>query len=303
MALSYEEAVPELYRAPLDQFVSERKRLAGELKLAGDKAGAARLAKLGRPPLSVWAVNQLWWDCREAFEQLLATGARLRAGELAAAAAHREVLVRLRSRAAELLTAAGHSATEATLRRVSSTLAALAASGFAPDVPGALAADRDPPGFEALGLHVETAPDGAGPTQSSLGAEGLVSDERISSERRAPDDERATAGTERRPGAAREQAEVERRAAQASQQRQAEERVERERLERERVERERLERVAAERRRIHADLIVARAELERRVEQRDELRAELERATASVIAARASISELEARLAALNERA
>jgi hypothetical protein len=49
------------------------------------------------------------------------------------------------------LRAAGNAASEATLRRVTTTLSALAATGgFAPDPSGALSADRDPPGFEAL---------------------------------------------------------------------------------------------------------------------------------------------------------
>jgi uncharacterized membrane protein YdfJ with MMPL/SSD domain len=39
------------------------------------------------------------------------------------------------------------------LRRVTQTLSALAATGgFDPDPPGALSADRDPPGFEAVGI-------------------------------------------------------------------------------------------------------------------------------------------------------
>jgi hypothetical protein len=38
--------------------VAERRQLAGELKAAGDK-DAAKLAKLARPPISAWAVDQL----------------------------------------------------------------------------------------------------------------------------------------------------------------------------------------------------------------------------------------------------
>jgi hypothetical protein len=149
MALSYEEAVTQLFQAAHEQFVAERKRLAAELKAAGDKAPAARLLGLNRPPISAWAVNQLWWQAQPAFEQLFAVAARQRAGDREAAGAHRQKLSELRARAAELLKAAGHPATESTLRRVTMTLAALAAAGgFAPDSPGALTADRDPPGFE-----------------------------------------------------------------------------------------------------------------------------------------------------------
>ncbi len=150
--MRYDDAALSLFQVPLDQFVTERKRLAGELKAAGDKDGAARLAKLARPPTSAWAVNQLWWHARTAFEALFETARRLRDGKLEAAAAHREALARLRVQATNILTDAGHGATEATLRRVTLTLSALAAAGgWDPDPPGALSADRDPPGFEALG--------------------------------------------------------------------------------------------------------------------------------------------------------
>ena len=150
--MHYDDAVASLFQVPLDQFVTERKRLAGELKAGGDKDGAARLAKLARPPTSAWAVNQLWWHARASFEALFETARRLRDGTLDAAAAHREALAKLRVQAMNILTDAGHGTTEATLRRVTLTLSALAAAGgWDPDLPGALSADRDPPGFEALG--------------------------------------------------------------------------------------------------------------------------------------------------------
>src|SRR3954470_12012160 len=157
--MRYEDAIETLFQAPHEQFVTERKRLAGELKAAGDKAGAGKLAKLARAPISAWVVDQLWWRSRDAFEALFATAEQLRLGELGAAAAHRDALARLRAQAAQLLGEAGHAANEATLRRVTQTLSALAASGsWDPDLPGALSADRDPPGFEAVGISLAPAP-------------------------------------------------------------------------------------------------------------------------------------------------
>jgi hypothetical protein len=151
--MRYDDAVASLFQAPLDQFVAERKRLAGELKTAGDKPGAAKLLKLGRPPISAWAVDQLWWQARDAFEALFETAQDLRDGKLQAMAAHRDAIARLRAHASKILTAADHGATEATLRKVTQTLSALAAAGdWEPDAPGALSADRDPPGFEAVGI-------------------------------------------------------------------------------------------------------------------------------------------------------
>lgn len=159
MAASYDEAVAELYQAPHASFVTERKRLAGELKDAGDKPGATRLGKLPRPPISAWAVNQLWWQDRETFESMLESAAQLRDGDLAIAAQHRETIAKLRQKAQQILADAGHAATEATLRRVTTTLAAIAATGgFDPDPDGALGDDRDPPGFEAIGIGSVAAP-------------------------------------------------------------------------------------------------------------------------------------------------
>src|SRR5205085_12445397 len=68
----YDQAVEALYRAPLSNFVAERKRLAAALKAAGDKDAAARIMRLVRPPVSAWVVNQLWWLEQSAFEALLA---------------------------------------------------------------------------------------------------------------------------------------------------------------------------------------------------------------------------------------
>lgn len=153
MAASYDEAVAELFKGPHATFVAERKRLAGELKAAGDKAGAATLGKLGRPPISAWVVNQLWRQARAEFDALLETAKRIRGGDMGATPAHREAIAALRSKAAAILTEAGNAANEATLRRVATTLSAIAAhGGFAPDPYGALTDDRDPPGFEAAGI-------------------------------------------------------------------------------------------------------------------------------------------------------
>jgi hypothetical protein len=147
------EAIATLYRGPLDGFVAERKRLAAELKAAGDKAGAAELAKRARPTVSAWTVDQLHWRARAEMDAMFASAARLREGKLDATAAHRDALSALRARAAEILREAEHAPTEATLRRIATTLSALAAAGgWDPDPPGALAADRDPPGFAGVSV-------------------------------------------------------------------------------------------------------------------------------------------------------
>ena len=148
---AYEEAVQAVYRAPLASFVAERHGQTAALRAAGDEAAAAKLAKCPRPTISAWTVNQLYWHARDAFDDMLAAAERVRAGDRTAAGDHREAIARLRKRAVAILKEARRGATEATLRRVTTTLAAIAATGgFDPDLPGTLAADRDPPGFEVI---------------------------------------------------------------------------------------------------------------------------------------------------------
>jgi hypothetical protein len=267
MATKYDDAVIALYRAPLDKFVAERKRLASELKAGGDKAGATRLAGLGRPPISAWTVNQLWWEARDAFEELFAAGEQLRAGDLAATSPHRDALAKLRPRAETLLVAAGHAATEATLRRIMTDLSALAAVGsFDPDPPGALAGDRDPPGFDLIGLAApEPVP-------------------------RANDHVHPNADR-RELAHAKQRKETD--AAHARQ--------ERERLEHERrkAEAERA-RKRAERERLEVALRSAKSELKARTQQVDRLQSELAEAEKTVAKARTNLADLESRLSGLD---
>jgi len=152
MPLQYDDAISQLYQAPLAEFVVLRKRLATELKASGDKAAGKQLESRGRPSVSAWAVNQLYFRHQREFEHLLDAAQQARSGEREALARHRETLAKLRAHAAELLRGVGNAASEATLQRVTITLSALAAAGgFDPDPPGALVTDRDPPGFDAMG--------------------------------------------------------------------------------------------------------------------------------------------------------
>jgi hypothetical protein len=281
MAIGYGAAVALLYRAPLEQFVAERKRLAQELKAAGDKENAGRLSKLPRPPLSAWAVNQLWWHSREAFEQLLAAAERLRGGDLGAGPVHRDVLAKLRAKAAALLTEHGHSAPDATLRRVAATLAALAANGgFEPDPPGALGADRDPPGFDAAAAMSVSGRSPAVAAQPDAGA----------APEPAPQDELAPRREQARADAARRESEAAEARRLAEERRKEEER---------RREQERAERIAA-RKKLEAELAEARSHLQAQSLERDRLRAELTRADTELARARSAVQELEVRLGRLD---
>jgi hypothetical protein len=289
MATSFEQAVEALYRAPHDAFVAERKRLASELKAGGDKAGAARLAKLGRPPISAWAVNQLWWQEREGVERLLAIGARLRRGDQSAASARRDVLGALRARAGVLLEQGGHAVNEGTLRRVSTTLSALAAAGgFDPDPPGALSADRDPPGFDLAaggasvgGASADIAP-AAADIAPAAGEVAPAADVAPGAGHLAPANSNATRLAPELPpdsperGATAADSEGQRRAARAraqlAEREQAEQAEQRAQIEREQA----AQRAERERRAEHERAEHERQEAERRAEH-ERLRLELER--------------------------
>jgi len=257
VATKYDSAVAELYQAPLERFVAERKRLAGELEAAGDKAGAARLAKTTRPPVSAWAVNQLWWNERKAFDELFSTAERLRAvdADAEATAAHRDAISALRSRATKILQDAGKAASEATLRRITSTLTALAATGsFEPEPPGALSGDRDPPGFDVQGL-------------TGFGSGRRAAAKAPEPGKRKHTDEAGTKGHDR-----------------------ASEVAERRRLERERAERK------AERERLERKLRIAESALEARREELARLKEKIGETTDAVAEAKRVVRELEREL-------
>jgi hypothetical protein len=264
MPTSYEQARDALYRAPLDAFVQERKRLAAELAQAGDKPASKQLAKLPRPSVSAWAVNRLYWEAREDLDALFAAAKRVGAGDLNATGEHREAMALLRARAAELLAGAGHATTESTLRRVTATLSALAAAGgFEPDAPGTLSADRDPPGFEA----------------ALFAAESLAATiPRAASGRGAP-----IPATKESPGA-REEA---RRRADEAAKRAAEARREAEERERKRAQRRRVEaalitlkgragNLTREIERLRGEIARLEGELEQRTEEHEKARLELQ---------------------------
>ncbi len=261
VATRYEDALAALYRAPFDTFVAERKRLAAELA-PKDSAGAARLSKVTRPPISAWAVNQLYWQDKKAFDALFKTAERLRDPDPSSeeTAAHRDVISTLRNHAATLLSDAGKSANESMLRRVTTTLSALAATGsFEPDPPGALKGDRDPPGFDVAGL-----------SPGKLG-------------KRKPETPRAKA----------KPAETKREARAAEREAKAEAAAERRRAEREQKQRR------AERERLERKLRIAKGVLEARKEDVARLKEELEEAEGAIDGARGVVRDVEKELAKL----
>jgi hypothetical protein len=152
-----------LFRLPVAEFTAARNTLAAQLKKGGRRDESERAKALAKPSITAWAVNQLYWQHREAFNRLIATGQRFRqaqtssrAGKVAdmreALDARREALLHLSDLATVLLRDAGSSPTPETIHRISTTLEALSAyASFSDDVrPGRLTRDVDPPGFDSL---------------------------------------------------------------------------------------------------------------------------------------------------------
>ena len=122
---------------------------------------------LTKPSISVWVANQLYWHDRKAFDRLLAAGEQFRTAQAAQLAgnsadiraplaARREALTGFAKHASAMLRDAGHASSPDTIRRITTTLEALATYGESPGAPkpGRLTADVDPPGFEALAALV-----------------------------------------------------------------------------------------------------------------------------------------------------
>lgn len=77
-AADFEQAVDQLYGAELGDFVAMRKRLAKEQRDEGNSAEADALAKLRKPSVAAWTLNQLARRQRRDVDLLLDAGHRLR---------------------------------------------------------------------------------------------------------------------------------------------------------------------------------------------------------------------------------
>lgn len=165
-----DDDVDALFRLPLPEFTVARNALAARLKKSGRGDEAVLVKALGKPSISAWAVNQLYWNHRDAFDRLIASGERFHRAQTsrvaakvvdmrAALDARREALEHLSDLATSVLQDAGHNQTLDTTRRITTTLEAISAmSNLASrsDVPrpGRLTHDVDPPGFESLASFV-----------------------------------------------------------------------------------------------------------------------------------------------------
>jgi len=157
-----DDDVNALFKLPLNEFIAARKTLAAQLKNSGHAVGAERVKLLAKPSVSAWTVNQLYWNHREPFDELMASGQRFRKAQTsgkiremrAALDARREALSHLSELASALLSDAPddrHDPSLDTIRRITSTLEAVSAAASLDGATlGRLTKDIDPPGFESF---------------------------------------------------------------------------------------------------------------------------------------------------------
>lgn len=190
--MSQASDVDDLFKLPPGEFTAARNALVARLKKSGRDDEAAQVKMLPKPPASAWAVNQVYWRHRKSFDQLLAAGEKFKkaqAAQLAGKAAdlrgpldaRRQALAELSKIAADVLREAGYTATPDAMRRINTTLEALATYGAHPEAPpaGRLTNDVDPPGFEALTALV--------PRGSRAGLKGTEPTRVIPFQRKAPE--------------------------------------------------------------------------------------------------------------------
>jgi hypothetical protein len=165
-----------LYGLPLEQFVQERNALARELRSEDRREDADRVAALRRPPLAVWAINQLARVGGKELDRLLVAGDRLRAGDVDAADELSAAVDTLVRQARKLLDDAGHAASDATAQRIASTLRAAPADEANAEAlrSGQLTEELEPAGFAAMAALAGT----ARPPASAKQAEATAADER-----------------------------------------------------------------------------------------------------------------------------
>ncbi len=220
----------QLYGLPLEEFTPARDAAAKELRKAGDRETAARVAKLPKPSPAAWTANQVAREQPELIEALLDAGAALRAAQDAAVSGHggrglREATLAQRGAVEAVMAAAiehkpaGRSLSRQMADRLRTTLHAVAGD---PALRDALTCGR---------LVSEAQSGGAWPFAMEPGGE------EPEPAREAPPAKRASA--KKRAGDSREDAAA--RKAAEREEREAAERAEREQRAREREERTQLE--------------------------------------------------------------
>jgi hypothetical protein len=146
--------IDSLYQQPLNEFTQARNTLAKSLS----GAEAKRVRALTKPTLVPWAVNQVFWRARGAYDRLMKSGERLRTAQIAAlegrdadvraaTETHRRAIADAVREAERLAATAGSKPSPDALAR---SFEALSLATGSPEPPGRLTQPLQPAGFEAL---------------------------------------------------------------------------------------------------------------------------------------------------------
>jgi len=141
--MTLDDAVAELLAGPLNEFTNARNAKVKELKASGQRELAAEVAGLKKPPVAVWAVNQLARGNKPILERLRRAGEGVVQAQSGAVSGRKNAAPELRSasealqreleaamrEAGDVLRGGEHAADEATLRRVQEMLRLAAVSG------------------------------------------------------------------------------------------------------------------------------------------------------------------------------
>src|SRR4030088_1284711 len=95
--MNLDDVVAQLLARPLNEFTSRRNARAKELKAAGQRELAAEVAALKKPPVAVWAVNQLARRNKPVLERLRRAGEAVVQAQSGAVAGRKNAALELRS--------------------------------------------------------------------------------------------------------------------------------------------------------------------------------------------------------------
>lgn len=214
--MALEQDIDDLYKSIPGEFVAARTALAKTL--SGDDA--RRVRALQKPTVAPWAVNQLYWRARPAYDRLAESGKSLRATQVAALKggasdvrratdAHRDALAQAVTEAMRLSAAAGVHPNPDELAR---TLEAISLARELPERAGRLTRALRPAGFEAL-AGVTVKPGRAAPSEGRAkaghGPAKAGHYEQVEMLRRKPDSNRAALEKKRAEAERRKQKEIE----------------------------------------------------------------------------------------------
>lgn len=141
------DEVDRLYAGPLEGFTPARDALARKLRKEGRRDEAAEVARLRKPTVAAWVVNQVVRARPRAIQELLSVAEEVKQGRPGAAERFRDAVDELTAAAPHVLSAAGRQPREQVLADVAVTLRAAVATD-----PQTLAAGRLTHEVEASGF-------------------------------------------------------------------------------------------------------------------------------------------------------